>query len=539
MNSDISAGPVDAAPSLFSPSRSDTATDVRAVERRRTFVLGVVIGAATFLSFLPALRLAFVEWDDFANFVTNFRYRGLTLEHLHWMLTSVRGGHWIPATWVTFGLDHALWGMDPFGYHLTNVLLHSVNAIVFFVLARSLLRVAITSMSATALQAGAGAAALLFALHPLRVESVAWITERRDVLSGLFWMLAILAYLRAPERSKGKTGTWKLVSLLCYLLAVMAKSITVTLPVILLILDVYPLQRHRGDRWRLLAEKAAYLPIMLFGMFMAFFAAQTGGYLTSLGGLSLLERLAVTSYSLWFYVSTTIVPSTLSPLYELPPSLRAAAARFVVPTLMVTAITVCAVLLRRRCPAFLAAWIAYAVMLSPVSGMVHNGSQLVADRYSYLSCLPWALLFGAFVSLVMDRTQSESNRAMVGHFVVGMCLVALAVLPVLTWRQIPVWRDGETLWPYTLAVDPDCSMCHYYYGQYLRNRDRPGLAVDHFSRAAELRPGLRKLGLFWVNRGLAYVATGDIEAAERDLAAARSVAPKLAEDVSPAFIVKW
>lgn len=539
MNSDMSVESVDQSPPLAALTQSRTVDDVRSVDRRGNSILVVAVGMSTLLTFLPALGLGFVEWDDFANFVTNFQYRGLTLDHLHWMLTSVRGGHWIPATWATFGLDHAVWGMDPFGYHLTNVLLHSTNAIVFFFLARWLLRAAIPSMSATALQAGAGAAALLFALHPLRVESVAWITERRDVLSGLFWMLAILAYLQAPERSNKKAGGWKLLSLACYLLAVMAKSITVTLPVILLILDVYPLQRHRAGRGRLLAEKAPYLPIMLFAVFMAFFAAQAGGYLTSLDRLSLVERIAVTSYSLWFYVFTTVAPVTLSPLYELPPSLRAAASRFIMPVLMVIVITVCALVFRRRWPALLAAWMAYAIMLSPVSGMLHNGSQIVADRYSYLSCLPWALLFGALVALVADKTRAAAGRSMVWRLASVSCLVALAVLPVLTWRQLPVWRDGETLWPYTLAVDPDCSMCHYYYGQYLRNRDRPALAVDHLSRAAELRPALGKLAVFRLNRGLAYLATGDIQGAERDLAVARSVAPALADDVAPAFVVEW
>jgi len=539
MNSSMSVESAETAPPGVALSQSRAVDGVHSVDRRLASILVVAVGVSTFLSFLPALGLGFVEWDDFANFVTNFQYRGLTLEHLHWMLTSVRGGHWIPVTWVTFGLDHAIWGMEPFGYHLTNVLLHSTNAIVFFFLARWLLRLAIPWRSTTALQAGAAAAALLFGMHPLRVESVAWITERRDVLSGLFWMLAILAYLRAPERSQKKAGGWKLLSLACYQLAVMAKSITVTLPVILLILDVYPLQRHREGRGRLLAEKASYLPIMLFGVFMAFFAARAGGYLTSLDRLSFVERIAVTSYSLWFYVSTTVAPLTLSPLYELPSSLRAAASRFIVPVVMVIVITVCALLLRRRWPALLAAWMAYAVMLSPVSGMLHNGSQIVADRYSYLSCLPWALLLGALVGLVADKTRAAAGRPMVWRVAGVSCVAALAVLPVLTWRQLPVWRDGETLWPYTLAVDPDCSMCHYYYGQYLRNRDRAALAVDHFSRAAELRPALGKLGLFRVNRGLAYLATGDIEAAERDLAVARSVAAALADDVSPAFIVEW
>ena len=538
MDSNVSVECADTAPPFVALSRSRAADGVF-VDRRITSILAVVVGLSTFVTFVPALRLGFVEWDDFANFVTNFQYRGLTLDHLHWMLTSVRGGHWIPVTWATFGLDHSIWGMDPFGYHLTNVLLHSTNAIVFFFLARWLLRLAVPKVSTTALLAGAAAAAFLFGMHPLRVESVAWITERRDVLSGLLWMLAILAYLRAPERSGKKAGGWKLLSLACYQLAVMSKSITVTLPVILLILDVYPLQRHREGRGRLLTEKTPYLPIMFFGIFMAFFAARAGGYLTSLDRLSFVERVAVTSYSLWFYVSTTVAPLTLSPLYELPPSLRAAAARFIVPGLMVIVITVCALALRRRWPALLAAWMAYAIMLSPVSGMLHNGSQIVADRYSYLSCLPWALLFGAFVALIADKIRASAQPSIVWRVASVSCFVALAVLPVLTWRQLPVWRDGETLWPYTLAVDPDCSMCHYYYGQYLRNRDRAVPAVDHFSRAAELRPALGKLGVFRVNRGLAYLATGDIEAAERELAVARSVAPALADDVSPAFIVEW
>lgn len=500
-------------------------------------VLPALIGLLTFLTFLPALWHAFVEWDDFANFVSNVGYRGLTWTHVHWMLTSIRGGHWIPATWATFGLDHAVWGMDPFGYHLTNVLLHSTNAIVFFFLARSLLRLATPELSATALRAGAGAAALLFGLHPLRVESVAWITERRDVLSGLFWLVAVLAYVRAPEREGKKTGPWKALSLACYQLAVMAKSITVSLPLVLLILDLYPLRRH-GAR-KLLIEKTPYIPIMLFGTFMAFFAAGSGGYLTSLAHLSFLERVAVTSYSLWFYLSRTLVPLGLSPLYELPPSMSAAASRFVAPMLIVAAITGTALVFRRRWPALLAAWIAYTVMLSPVSGMLHNGSQLVADRYSYLSCLPWALLFGALVAVIVTRMSAGARRALGWRCAAAVCLIAIAALPVLTWRQLPVWRDGETLWRYTLAVDPDCSMCHYYFGQYLRNRDRPAPAVEHFSRAAELRPALNRLALYRINRGLAFFAMGELDAAEQDLAVARSVAPALANDVSPAFIGAW
>jgi hypothetical protein len=532
MNPNANVEPVvDSAARFVTAGRSKLLDDARPVTDWLAAILPASIGLVTFVTFLPALWFSFVEWDDFINFVTNLGYRGLTWTHLHWMLTSIRGGHWIPATWLTFGVDHALWGMAPFGYHLTNVLLHSANAIALFFLARRLL-LAAGYTSSTALHAGAGATALMFALHPMRVESVAWVTERRDVLSGLCWLLAVLAYLRAPERGGKKTGAWKLMSLALYLLAVMAKSITVTLPFILLILDVYPLRRYGKDNRRLLVEKAPYVPIMAFGAFMAFFAAQAGGYLTSLERLSFLERVAVTAYGLWFYVSTTAAPLTLSPLYELPPSIGAAASRFIVPIVMTVAITTTALITRRRWPALLAAWVAYGIILSPVSGMLHNGAQIVADRYSYLACLPWALLFGALLAEIATRERRWRYAALA-------CLIALSILPVLTWRQLPVWRDSETLWRYTLAVDEQCSMCHYYFGQYLRIDHRPALALEHLSRAAELRPALGKLTVYRVHRGLAYVAIGDTEAAERELAVVRSIAPKFADSVGPAFVVEW
>ena len=493
------------------------------------------VGVVTLATFSPALWFAFVEWDDFSNFVTNAGYRGLTWTHLQWMLTSVHGGHWIPATWATLGLDYVIWGTDPFGYHLTNVLLHVTNAMFVFFVARRLLRAAMPDVSCVALQWGAGAAALLFSLHPLRVESVAWVTERRDVLSGLFWLLAVLAYLRAPERSGQKSGAWKLASLLCFLVAVMAKSITVTLPVVLLVLDVYPLRRAGERPLRLLLEKTPYLPIVLMGVGMALVAAPV----TPLNDLSFGQRVALSAYSVSFYIATTIFPSGLSPLYELPRSIDLVASRFLVPFITVATTTIVAFMVRRRWPGLLAAWMAYVVMISPVSGMLHRGLQLVADRYSYLSCLPWALLFGALVALVATRILAGAPPRVVWRFAAIASLCVLGVLPVLAWRQLPVWRNGEALWQHALTVDPDCSLCHLFYGQYLRNRERAPAALEHLSRAAELRPALKTWGFFRMHRALAYMAVDDLEAAEQDLAALRAVDASLAADVSPAFIVRW
>ncbi|MFQ5804550.1 MAG: hypothetical protein ACE5JQ_16800, partial [Candidatus Methylomirabilales bacterium] len=218
--------------------------------RRIYWLLPVLIIAATFTAFLPALQNEFVDWDDTTNLVENPNYRGLGLKQLQWMFTTVLTGHWIPLTWVTFGLDYLLWGMNPVGYHLTNLLLHTANALVFYFLALRLLRLATRGPGEITLRLGAGASALFFALHPLRVESVAWATERRDVLSGLFFLLTILTYLKAGEaKEHGHRRRWLAGSVGLYALALLSKAIVMTLPFVLVILDVYPLRRLPG-RWQ-------------------------------------------------------------------------------------------------------------------------------------------------------------------------------------------------------------------------------------------------------------------------------------------------
>ena len=205
--------------------------------------LPVEIALVTVAIFLPALRATWVDWDDPINFLLNPYYRGLGWSQLRWMVTANVMGHWIPTTWLTLGADYALWGMKPFGYHLTSLLLHAASAAVFYLVARRLLALAVPEASALVVNAGATAAALVFAIHPLRVESVAWITERRDVTSGLFFLLTVLAYLRAHERPPAVRSGWRWAALAFAALALTSKSIVMGLPLVLVILDVYPLRR--------------------------------------------------------------------------------------------------------------------------------------------------------------------------------------------------------------------------------------------------------------------------------------------------------
>src|SRR2546428_2582737 len=215
-------------------------------QRGGSWLVPVLIALVTFAAFLPTLNNQFVDWDDQRNFLENPHYRGLAWTHLRWMWTTHQG-HYIPLTWMTLGLDYLLWGMNPVGYHLTNLLLHAANAVVFFFVVRRLLTRALPSPSERGhtLALSAGFASLVFAIHPLRVESVAWATERRDVLSGLFYLLTLLMYPRAREREERGRG-WYWLSVAVFVLALLSKSMVVNLPIVLLILDVYPLRRLGG-----------------------------------------------------------------------------------------------------------------------------------------------------------------------------------------------------------------------------------------------------------------------------------------------------
>src|SRR2546428_1342790 len=292
-------------------------------QRGGSWLVPVLIALVTFAAFLPTLNNQFVDWDDQRNFLDNHHYRGLGWTHLRWMWTT-HLGHYIPLTWMTLGLDYLLWGMNPVGYHLTNLLLHAANAVVFFFVVLRILTRALSSPSERghALALSAGFASLVFAIHPLRVESVAWATERRDVLSGLFYLLTILMSLRAREREERGRG-WYWLSVAVFVLALLSKSMVVNLPVVLVILDVYPLRRLGGavGWWsaparRVYVEKIPFVLLAAAASAIALMAQLSHDTMVSVVQLSALGRLAVSVYGLSFYLWKTVAPVSLSPLYE-------------------------------------------------------------------------------------------------------------------------------------------------------------------------------------------------------------------------------
>ena len=458
-------------------------------------LLPLALAVAGVLPYLPTLAGQFVNWDDPVNFLNNEGYRGLGPAQLRWMFTSTLLGHYIPLTWLTLGLNYAVGGMNPWGYHLGNLLLHGAAVALFYLVARRLLAAGFgeSRLDAPAMVAGAAFAALAFGVHPLRAESVAWLTERRDVLCAVFYLLAVLAYLRGADRGSPVHGRWRALSVAAFAAALLSKAMAMTLPATLLLLDVYPLRRTRLGWRALVREKAAYLALAAAGAVVAVVAVSRGAVWTGYQAYGPGARLAMTAYAIWFYPSRFVWAQGLSPLYELPLRIDPLEPRFLGPITAMVAVTAVLVAARRAFPAGLTAWLHSAIVLSPVSGVVHAGHQLAHDRYSYLSGLGFALLVGAGLSWAI---RAQRRGAIAGWAAAAVAVAGVAV--VLGWgamasAQGRIWLTSESLWRAAVAVEPDCGICRNSLGIAIARApgaDARSLAAAEaeFRQAVALRP---------------------------------------------------
>ena len=439
------------------------------------WVAPCLVALVTVAAFLPVLDAGFVNWDDDENFLRNVHYRGLGPQQLRWMLTAYHMGHWTPLTWLTLGLDHTLWGMDPRGYHLTSLLFHAGAGLLFYFLSLRLLRLALPATTGEpSLRIGAAAAALLFAVHPLRAESVAWVTERRDVVSGMLYLAAALAYLRGVEDGARRRAAWYWGAVALFAGALLAKASTLTLPVVLVVLDVYPLRRLGGPRgWldrRVWIEKLPFVVLAAAAALVAFQALAPLGTTPSLRQLPVAPRALIGIYGIAFYLIRTLLPVDLSPLYQLPVGVTWLHFGIVIGGTALAATT------WRRWPAFTAAWGLYVVILLPVLRLVQGGPQVVADRYSYLACLGWALLVGG-----------AAARQWAGARVLRVVLaVWIAALGALTWQQAAAWHDSVTLWSHAVAVNPESRAAHANLARAHAAEGRIAAAAAHYEETLRL-----------------------------------------------------
>jgi protein O-mannosyl-transferase len=496
--------------------------------------LALAVALAAGLVFRPALGGQFLAWDDNTTLTGNLAYRGLGPSHLGWMATTTLMGHYMPLTWLSFALTYVTAGMDPWGYHLGSLLLHAVNAGLVTLLAWRLIGAALPRAAAggpdraehEALAVGAAVAGLAFGVHPLRAESVAWATDRGDVLCATFYLAALLAYVRAVEDGGGlRWRPWGALALLGMAAALLSKEIAVTLPAVLLILDTYPLRRPTPWAARV-REKLPFLVLALVGAAAAVAARVAGARFSTVEQYGVGARVAMAAYSVWYLVAASVWPRRLAPYHEPPVRVDLLAPRFLTAALAVLALTAVVVGLRRRWPAGLASWAAYLLVLLPVSGLVHSGSHLVAERYAYLPGVALALLLGGVAAAAVRAGRAApSRRAGVAALLVVLA-IALAGWAAVAWRHSASWRDSLTFWRVSAAADPECRLCVLNLAAEYFNAGRVVEAEGWARRAIPLWPGR---GTPHHRLGAALLVQGRDAEAERELREAIRLAPGLGE----------
>ena len=482
--------------------------------------------------FLPTLSGSFLNWDDNVNFLDNPAYRGLGREHIRWAFTSVSFGHYIPLTRLTWSVNWALGGMDPQGYHLVNVLLHAANGVLLYFVARRLLAAAVTDggqggRRGLDLCAAAAVAALVFGVHPLRVEPVAWITGRPDLLCAFFVLLTTRVYLQAVETEGPARRGLVWVAAITFAAALLSKGAALPFVGALLLLDVYPLRRlRRSGGWALVREKVPLLLVTLAGTGGVIYAVRHGAVLTQISEHGGLARLTAAAYSFLMALFRAIWPVSLSPLYEMPARISPLEPRFAVALGGVVLVTAVLIGLRGWWPAGLAAWMFSVLMLAPTSAIVRQGADLAPDRYSYLSGMGFAVLVGGAALGVIGLVRRGTVTRSMGWSAALAGFIAIAGLGISSWSYSQVWRESETLWRWALEVDPDCSVCHGKLGESVlggpAGQTRAAEAEGLLRRAIALRPDLPDA---YYNLGTALVLQGRYADAESPLRSYMDRAP--------------
>jgi hypothetical protein len=529
-----------------------------ATKKPSTPLVATLAALCCFLVYFRALGCGYVWFDDPDYVVNNLAIRSLDWQFLHWAFTNSQVSLWMPLTWLSLAIDYHVWGLNPFGYHLTNILLHGGNVFLVVLLADRLYQ-PVTGETETGISRGSlfrggmlFAAALLFGIHPLRVESVVWVTERKDVLNGFFALCSLLCYLAyVRERGAGRPGSvpWWFygASLLWFICSLMVKPVSLALPFMMLVLDWYPLGRvNRGDVGRLLLEKVPFMVLSVAIVVISLSAATMQGSFTSVRALPFAMRCLVAGNGLFEYCRLMLFPVGILPFYVLN---MAALTMFVVKTVIIVLLTGVMVFSWRRRPWLTAGWLLFVLPLLPVLGFFQNGEQAFAARFTYLGSIIPTL----FVPLLAMKSMGAGTRKTV--LLVATCLV-LCWYGVETLRLIPVWDNSGTFWSRVIdlaqlgrayqerglynfdngnvaaaADDLTAAMAIArangvlgfnlvaHRGKVLLELRRYDEAIGDFTEAITLHPDPR----YYYNRGLALRAAGRRVEAEADFRRAGSV----------------
>jgi protein O-mannosyl-transferase len=475
--------------------------------RSPVWLCGVLLVAIA-ATYLPVLQNGFVNWDDEKNFLQNNALSQWGWKGFQWAWTTFHMGVYQPLAWLAFLVEHRLWGLSSCGYHLTSLLVYCVALWSSYRLFLTLLEQANPpgERGELLLPVSSLLALTLFAVHPLRVENVAWASGQPYLFCLLFCTAATRAYLRAHSEgiNQGQRRRRLGACFALFCAALLSKPAAIGFPAALIALDFYPLRRLGWQKgpgaWKeSLTEKIPLLPVVVLFGWLAMAAKREGRALESWHADGFGSRIAQAGYSACFYVAKTLWPAGLTHFYGRPSTLSVLDAKYALCVAAVVVVTAGLFLLRRRLPAPFAAWLLYLVILSPALGAIRFGPQIVADRFALLSTLPlFALLAGA--GPMLFRTLGRWAR--LGAIALWGCAIGLLI--AVTRSQAAVWRNSEALWAHSLAVQATPE-AHTNLATFLDMEQRSEEALEHFRRAAALDPRdeatLHNLGKAFLRRG--------------------------------------
>ncbi len=482
------------------------------MSKKKNLIAAFISALAAFLVYLPSLRSGFVLFDDDQYILNNAFIRALDFSFLKKAFTTVVAANYHPLTVISYAVDYSLWGLDPNWYHLENVVFHALNAALVFFLASRIYRTAGGEADGPGPVIAGAAAALLFALHPLHVESVAWISERKDVLYAFFFLLAALSYLKYAETGR-RRALYYILTLALFTLSLLSKPMAITLPFVLLILDYYPLRRFHDffTNFRVVGEKLPFFVLSACSAVLTVWAQRTDAILPTLSMISPAERFSATVRGYAFYLWKMVFPLNLAPFYPRPAPADAFDHIFALSALVVVAVTVFVFWSRRK--AFIAAWLYYLVTLVPVIGIVQAGDQAAADRYTYLPLLAFFMLAGAWAANLFRVRRTGA---------VVIAVVAALALSALTVRQEGFWKDSISLWSHEVDLYPKVPRAFNQLGVAFMQKGDYAQAIDDLGNAIKLDDGIPR---FYYNRGNAYSAIGEYRKAVNDYSAAIRLKP--------------
>lgn len=457
--------------------------------------IGVVMIAMVLAVYSQLAGHDFIDFDDGAYILNNTHVRtGLTFENIRWAFTSLEESNWHPLTWISHMMDCQVYGIHPAGHHLTSLFLHVANTLLLFLV----LRTATGNLWKSALVAA------LFGIHPLHIESVAWISERKDVLSGFFWMLIILSYLYYAR--KGKAYRY-LLTLALFALGLMAKPMLVTLPLVLLLFDFWPLGRFTSGVPRSLSylyyEKIPFFILSIASSVVTYIAQSRGKAVLSLETLSFADRIMNGSISYVRYLLKLVWPQKLAIFYPHPgnaiPLLQCLSAG-----VLLIVISILVIRFYRQRPFLLFGWFWYLGTLVPVIGILQVGIQSMADRYTYLPSI------GVFILLVWSIPEHLFRVYRTRLFLSAAAIFVVICLSVTSWFQLSYWEDTEKIFRHALRVTRNNYVAHCNLGNAMLKQERLEEAAAEYRKALNIWPDYPDAHN---NLGLIHAKKGNIEEA--------------------------